>query len=123
MMRLNQRRFQLANDFRNCFRYILAMVKDNINLTVEITISNKVVVSWVTQGESLEGEAGAEVGEEVVPGSIIGVDIGITADKMWSIRVLGADLINMGFKISQSCDEKVFTASSWEIDDSVYRGD
>ena len=123
MMRLNQRRFQLANDFRNCFRYVLAMVKDNINLTVEITISNKVVVSWVTQGESLEGEAGAEVGEEVVPGSIVGVDIGITADKMWSIRVLGADLINMGFKIKQSCDEKVFTASSWEIDDSVYRGD
>ena len=123
MMGLNQRRFQLANDFRNCFRYILAMVKDNINLTVEITISNKVVVSGVTQGESLKGEAGAEVGEEVVPGSIIGVDIGITADKMWSIRVLGADLINMGFKINQSCDEKVFTASSWEIDDSVYRGD
>lgn len=123
MMRLNQRRFQLANDFRNCFRYILAMVKDNINLTVEITISNKVVVSGVTQGESLKGEAGAEVGEEVVPGSIVGVDIGITADKMWSIRVLGADLINMGFKINQSCDEKVFTASSWEIDDSVNRGD
>jgi hypothetical protein len=123
MMRLNQRRFQLANDLRNCFRYVLAMVKDNINLTVEITISNKVVVSWVTQGESLEGEAGAEVGEEVIPGSIIGVDIGITADKMWSIRVLGADLINMGFKINQSCDEKVFTASSWEIDDSVNRGD
>ena len=99
------------------------MLEDNINLTVKVTISNKVVVSWVTQGESLKGEAGAEVGEEVVPGSIVGVDIGITADKMWSIRVLGADLINMGFKINQSCDEMVFTASSWEIEDSMNRGD
>ena len=89
------------------------MVEDNINLTVKVTISNKVVVSWVTQGESLKGKAGAEVGEEVEPGNIVGVDVGVTADKMGSIRVLGADLINMGFKINQSCDEMVFTASSW----------
>lgn len=99
------------------------MVEDNINLTVKVTISNKVVVSWVTQGESLKGKAGAEVGEEVEPGNIVGVDVGVTADKMGSIRVLGADLINMGFKINQSCDEMVFTASSWEIEDSMNRGD
>ena len=77
------------------------MIEDNINLTIKVTTSHKVVVSWVLEGESMEGEAAAEVGEEVGPGNVVGVDIGVTAEKVGGIREFGADLINMGFKINK----------------------
>ena len=53
------------------------------------------------EGESMEGEVAAEVGEEVGPGNVVGVDIGVTAEKVGGIREFGADLINMGFKINK----------------------
>ena len=81
------------------------MIEDNINLTIEVTTSHKVMVSWVLERESMEGEAAAEVGEEVGPGGVVGVDIGVTTEKVGGIRVFGADLINMGFKINKGRNE------------------
>ena len=64
-------------------------MEDNINFTVKVSLSNKMVVGWVVQGESREGETGTEVREKIKSVDIVGVGVGIAADKVRGFWIFG----------------------------------
>ena len=74
MLRINKWRLQFANNLVKMLRNtIRSMVQEDINFTIKAPISYKMMVGWVKERYSFEGEAGTKVHEEGVASSILGV--------------------------------------------------
>ena len=52
------------------------MEEEDINFTVEISITNKVVICWVVKGDFCQRETITKVIEEVEPGKVIRIGVG-----------------------------------------------
>jgi hypothetical protein len=62
------------------------------------------------------------VGEQIVSVDIVGVGVGITADKVGGFWIFGLGFFKMVSQISKSGKELVFLASCWEIEGCVEGG-
>ena len=95
------------------------MEDKDIYFTVEISISNKVVVGWVSKGDSFEGEVRTEIIKEVESGGIIWVAVSISSKKVGSFWVLVTCVLNVALELHKRSHELVLSATGGEVHNGV----
>ena len=98
------------------------MEEEDINFTVKISISNNVVISWVVEGDSFEGEVSTKVIKEVESGGIVWIAVCISSQKVGSLGVLVTSILDVTLELHKGCHELVLSATGGKVDNGVDRG-
>ena len=72
--------------------------------------------------EPCEGVGGAEEGEEVEPGQVVRVTVGVTANKMWCLGMQDSEIVYVGLKFNKRSNKLFILPGCGKINDSVKRG-